>query len=155
MAAGVVGFDLRDSEPNGKFLGLTDMEGRIEAAKFTVRECLVPDFVLNAVMQWPGTVDGAIERANQYLEAGATVVTILRRMPSDDVLPPKEFLRMIHGIRGCAGVVLQMPGMDLPGGGIKAAELALTGIARIGYGNQWPHFIRNKFHRIVKLQFST
>lgn len=82
------------------------------------------------------------------------MVTVLRRMPCDE-LPPSEFVKMMRDIRGRAGIVLQMPGMDLPGGGIKAKQLAEAGVARIGYGNQWPHFIRNKFQKIVALQFSS
>lgn len=51
LGAGVIGFDLRDS-------GMPqDMEQRIEMVKSTAWDYEVPDFVVNAVMDWPGSLD--------------------------------------------------------------------------------------------------
>jgi 2-methylisocitrate lyase-like PEP mutase family enzyme len=124
---------------------------RIEAVQYTARENLVAEFVINAVMQWPGTVDEAIVRANQYLDYGATTVTILRRIPTAEI-PEAEFLRMIHGIKGRVGVVLQMPSMGSRP--CKASDMATAKVARIGFGNQWPYQIRMMFQKGVKLLFS-
>lgn len=153
MAAGVVGFDLRDSDQGVS--AVQDMGERIQAVLSTAQKLHMDDFVVNAVMAWPGTADEAIDRANQYLDAGATVVTILRRVPCYELMTSRQFAWMIRKINGRVGVVMKMPGISLDGGGLFARNVAELGAARIGYGNQWPHYIRQKFQRAMEVQFRT
>jgi hypothetical protein len=165
LAAGVVGFDLRDSNEEGYFTGEYDMATRIRLVKNMAALCKVPDFVVNAAMTWPGDVDAAIARANRYLDAGATVVTVLSRLPGTDFGDgPGEYSRMLLGIQGRVGAVLEMPfaGLARSAAGTptkysraRAFSAERAPVARLSYGNQWPHLIRTAFQRCVKLQFGS
>lgn len=150
LAAGVVGFDLRDTDREGTFQWEEDMVGRIKMVLATANRCSVSDVVVNAMMGWPGTVDEAIERANLYLDAGATVVTILRRLPCAEV-EADDLRRMIREIKGRVGVLLEIPGFRPF---VKAPHLADMGVARIGYGNQWPHYILTRFQEFIEAQWT-
>lgn len=151
MGKGVVGVDIRDAHDQDGFVGLHHVARQIAAIREAACDNLVDDFVVNVAMEWPEIVDEAILRANEYLDDGATVVTILRRMPSPD-LPPTDFLRMVAGIKGRVGVVLQMPDMGLPV--MTVEDMARSKVARVSYGNQWPYHILKMFQKCVSVAFS-
>ena len=123
------------------------MVARILKVLATAAKWSVSDFVVNVMMGWPGSVGECISRANLYLRAGATVVTIIRRLPCVE-LPLRAIRRVVTEINGPVGVLLKMP-VDTY---IKFQSVARLGVARIGYGNQWPHHIRTMLQKSVELQ---
>ncbi|KAB5551071.1 hypothetical protein GE09DRAFT_1287765 [Coniochaeta sp. 2T2.1] len=146
---GAVGVDLKDYDwVRGD--ESWSVANRIWAIRQETEDSQLGMFVINVVMAWPGTVDEAIENANSYVECGADVVTILRRVP-DKKLSEADFRRMTEEIQCHVGFVMQMPFMGEPA--LTARDLGRMGAARVSYGNQWPYFIRSNFDRAVELQF--
>ncbi|KAB5580226.1 hypothetical protein GE09DRAFT_1254762 [Coniochaeta sp. 2T2.1] len=146
---GAVGVDLRDNDwVRGD--ESWSVANRIWTIRQETEDRELDAFVVNVVMAWPGSVDQAIENANLYVECGADVVTILRRVP-DKKYSEADFRRMTEEIQCHVGFVMQMPFMGETA--LTARDLVRTGAARVTYGNQWPYFIRSNFDRAVELQF--
>lgn len=149
---GVVGIDLRIANHRWGFYTRDEVETRFEAVQDITRKHNVKDFVIHLVIECPAASFDATTTVSHWLEAGATVVTVLRRLPSK-ALSKKDLKQLVSSVQGPLGAVLQF-GLPESTNWIKESDLAKAGVARISFGNQWPYFIRRMFNEIMELQFS-
>jgi len=128
------------------------MAQRTETVQFLARSQGIRDFVIHVLMGWPGTIDKAMERADDYFDNGATVVTLLRRVPSTDI-SEEDLHRFASVVRGRTGILLEME-VSPDKSYLNYRGVAFAGVARTSFSNQWPYLIRGMFHQVMELQFS-
>ena len=126
IAAGAVGLNLEDSiaSSSGELYSPTDAAARVAAACGAGDQAGVPLAInarLDALVGSPRDWAGAMDRANAYLDAGATSVFVLG-LPTEGLIE-----RAVRDIRGPVAVIA---GAD----SVPLARLAELGVARVSFG---------------------
>lgn len=123
IETGAVGLNLEDSLPGGSMRPLDEAAARVAAARSAGEEAGVP-IVLNArvdALSRGESMEQAIERANAYLGAGASVVFMLGLNDEATVQ------RAVDGVDGRVATIVAA-------GSVPLATLARLGVARISVG---------------------
>ena len=126
IEAGAAGLNIEDSlqAASGAVRDLESSVARVAAARAAADAAGVPLAInarVDALMSNPADWAGAMERANRYLDAGATSIFMLR-LPTEGLVE-----RAIRDIHGPVSVVSNPTSVSLK----KLAEL---GIARVSFG---------------------
>ncbi len=130
IEVGAVGLNLEDSiaSASGELFSRADATARIAAARAAGNEAGVPIAInarLDALVGAPRDWAGAMDRANAYLDAGATSVFVLG-LPTEGLIE-----RAVRDIRGPVAVIAGAESVPLP-------RLAELGVARVSFG---PHIL--------------
>jgi len=123
IETGAVGLNLEDCAPGMVMRPLEDAVARVAAARAAGDEAGVP-IVLNARVDSlvrGEDFDQAIERANAYLNAGASVIFMLGLRTADEVA------RAVSDVHGRISVLSGPDSVPLP-------ELARLGVSRVSFG---------------------
>lgn len=123
IATGAVGLNLEDSLGPHQMRSIDDATVRVAAARAAGEEAGVP-IVINArvdALARGESMEQAIERANAYLGAGASVVFMLGLGDEDKVR------RAVAGVDGRISVIAYA-------GAVPLATLARLGVSRISFG---------------------
>ena len=126
IAAGAAGLNIEDSlhENSGPLFSVDDAVARVAAARKAADEAGVPLAInarVDSLVSNPADWDGAMDRANRYLDAGATSIFVLR-LPTEGLVA-----RAVRDVRGPVSVVSNPTSVSLK----KLAEL---GVARVSFG---------------------
>ena len=129
---GVVGANIEDvSSSTGNLRSVAEAVERIQQAKQAAIANNVPDFVINArtdTLLFGASVEDAIDRGKQFLEAGANTVFVWggpKRGMSD-----KEVADVTEGLGGRVNVKMKLGGE----GALRVRELKELGVARVSFG---------------------
>lgn len=137
IAAGAVGGNLEDIDTKADQLrSPEDHATRIKTALRAASDAGVPNFVVNArtdVLAFGGSIDDAIARGRQYLDAGATTVYIWGG-PKGRGVSRAEVAQLAKGLGGMINVK-----MNLRPGALNVSDLAELGVARISVGPEMFH----------------
>lgn len=126
IEVGAAGLNIEDSleAASGPLRDLESSVARVAAARAAAHAARVP-LVINArvdsLVSNPADWAGAMERANRYLDAGATCIFMLR-LPTEGLVE-----RAIRDIKGPVSVISNSTSVSLK----KLAEL---GVARVSFG---------------------
>lgn len=137
IAAGAVGCNLEDVDTKADELrSPEDHVTRIKAALRAASDAGVPNFVVNArtdVLAFGGSIDDAIARGRQYLDAGATTVYVWGGSKGRGV-SRAEVEQLATGLGGMINVK-----MNLRPGALNVSDLAELSVARISVGPEMFH----------------
>ena len=126
---GVVGCNIEDvdnTQDPPRMRPIDEAVGRIEIAKKAAREAGVTNFVVNArtdVLGHGGTLEDAIQRSRQYLEAGANTAFVWGALKHK--LTIEDVKKVVSELDGRVSVLAQ---------GLTVAELSACGVSRISIG---------------------
>ena len=126
IEAGAAGLNIEDSlaSASGPLRDLESAVARVAAARAAADAASVPLAInarVDSLVSNPADWAGAMERANRYLDAGATSIFVLR-LPTEGLVE-----RAIRDINGPVSVISNPTSVSLK----KLAEL---GIARVSFG---------------------
>jgi 2-methylisocitrate lyase-like PEP mutase family enzyme len=126
IEAGAAGLNIEDSlaSASGPLRDLESAVARVAAARAAADAASVPLAInarVDSLVSNPADWAGAMERANRYLDAGATSIFVLR-LPTEGLVE-----RAIRDINGPVSVISNPTSVSLE----KLAEL---GIARVSFG---------------------
>ena len=126
IEAGAAGLNIEDSleAASGPLRDLESSVARVAAARAAADAAGVPLAInarVDALVSNPADWAGAMERANRYLDAGATSIFMLR-LPTEGLVE-----RAIRDINGPVSVVSNPTSVSL-------SKLAELGIARVSFG---------------------
>ncbi|KAK4451076.1 phosphoenolpyruvate phosphomutase-domain-containing protein [Podospora aff. communis PSN243] len=136
IALGAVGINLEDSDHvTGEMMGVETAVERVKRALQAAREEGVPDFVVNArsdAFMMGGTLDEAVERGKQYLEAGATTAYVFPG-PAKNI-DEKGVEMVVRELGGMVNLAVRVVGVGPED--LTSKDLARFGVARISVGPQ-------------------
>ena len=126
IEAGAAGLNIEDSleAASGPLRDLENSVARVAAARIAADEAGVPLAInarVDSLVSNPADWAGAMERANRYLDAGATSIFMLR-LPTEGLVE-----RAVRDIGGPVSVISNPTSVSLK----KLAEL---GVARVSFG---------------------
>ena len=126
IEAGAAGLNIEDSleSASGPLRDLESAVARVAAARAAADAAGVPVAInarVDSLVSNPADWSGAMERANRYLDAGATSIFVLR-LPTEGLVE-----RAIRDINGAVSVISNPTSVSLK----KLAEL---GVARVSFG---------------------
>jgi 2-methylisocitrate lyase-like PEP mutase family enzyme len=126
IEAGAAGLNIEDSlqSASGPLRDLESSVARVAAARRAADDAGVPLAInarVDSLVSNPADWAGAMERANRYLDAGATSIFVLR-LPTEGLVE-----RAVRDVKGPVSVVSGPTSVSLP----KLAEL---GVARVSFG---------------------
>lgn len=124
--AGAAGLNIEDSlhASNGPLRDPEDAAARVAAARRAADEAGIPLAInarVDSLVSNPADWDGAMERANRYLDAGATSIFVLR-LPTEGLVA-----RAVRDVHGPVSVIANPMSVTLP-------KLAGLGVARVSFG---------------------
>jgi 2-methylisocitrate lyase-like PEP mutase family enzyme len=123
IETGAVGLNLEDSLPGGAMRPLDEATVRVAAARYAGEQAGVP-IVINArvdALSRGESMEQALERANAYLGAGASVVFMLGLNDEATVR------QAVAGVNGRVATMVSV-------GSVPLATLARLGVSRISFG---------------------
>ena len=126
IEAGAAGLNIEDSleSASGPLRDLESSVTRVAAARFAADAAGVPLAInarVDSLVSNPADWAGAMERANRYLDAGATSIFMLR-LPTEGLVE-----RAIRDIKGPVSVISNPTSVSLK-------KLAGLGVARVSFG---------------------
>jgi 2-methylisocitrate lyase-like PEP mutase family enzyme len=126
IEAGAAGLNIEDSleSASGPLRDLENSVARVAAARIAADEAGVPLAInarVDSLVSNPADWAGAMERANRYLDAGATSIFMLR-LPTEGLVE-----RAIRDINGPVSVISNPTSVTLK-------KLADLGVARVSFG---------------------
>lgn len=126
IEAGAAGLNIEDSllASNGPLRDPEDAAARVAAARRAADEAGIPLAInarVDSLVSNPADWDGAMDRANRYLDAGATSIFVLR-LPTEGLVA-----RAVRDVRGPVSVIANPMS-------VKLVTLAELGVARVSFG---------------------
>lgn len=126
IEAGAAGLNIEDSmlSASGPLRDIDDAVARVAAARRAADEAGIPLAInarVDSLVSKPADWAGAMERANRYLDAGATSIFMLR-LPTEGLVE-----RAVRDVNGPISVISNPTSVSLK----KLAEL---GVARVSFG---------------------
>jgi 2-methylisocitrate lyase-like PEP mutase family enzyme len=129
---GAVGCNLEDFDRGSERLfSLEEATARARLVLNTAAKKGVKSFALNArtdILKWGGSIEDAIQRAEAYLEAGATTAFVLGGSKRGG-LSRAEIVQLVQALDGKINVL-----MGLGPGYLTVSELKEIGVARVSVG---------------------